>query len=141
MVKRKTAKKRSSDYIDKDELLAEVAKAQKTDEVSEELASMFIKIVDGVCHKFHNLQYYGITDDVKQDCLVLLLQKYKNFDITRKTSCFAYITTCVFNQIRYQLGKAKKYNDGREKVRKRVKDFYESSNNLHFNVDDKGDED
>lgn len=141
MGKRKTAKKRASDYVDKDELLAEIINAQATDQVSEELATMFIKIVDGVSHKFQNLQYYGITDDVKQDCLVLLLQKYKNFDTTRKTSCFAYITTCVYHHMMYQLTKAKKYNDGRERVRKRVKDYYESANNLKFTIEKKGDDD
>ena len=113
----------------------------KTDEVSEKLAGMFIKIVDGVSHKFQNLQYYGIADDVKQDCLVLLLQKYRNFDTSRKTSCFAYITTCVYHHMMYQLTKAKKYNDGRERVRKRVKDFNESSNNLKQTIEPDGDTD
>lgn len=123
MGKRKVNKDTKRFYVDKAELVSEVAKSQKTDIVSDELAEMLIKIVDGVAHRFGNLQYYGINDDVKQDCLLLLIQKYKNFDLTRNSSCFAYITTIIYNQMRYQVGKAKKYKDRKDEVYKHVKEY------------------
>jgi DNA-directed RNA polymerase specialized sigma24 family protein len=123
MPKRKVNNDTKRHYVDKKELVAEVAKSQKQDQVTEELAEMFIKIVNGVAHRFGNLQYYGIGDDVKQDCLLLLIQKYKNFDLERKSSCFAFMTTIVFNQMRYQVGKAKKYKERHDEMSKRVKEY------------------
>lgn len=123
MGKRKVNNDKKKHYVDKAELVAQVAKSQDTDKVTEELAEMFIKIVDGVAHRFGNLQYYGINEDVKQDCLLLLIQKYKNFDLTRNSSCFAYITTIIYNQMRYQVSKAKKYKDRHDEISKQVKEY------------------
>ena len=125
MTKRKVNNDKKKHYIDKKDLVREVASCQEKDIVSEELGLMFQKIVDGVAHRFGNLQYYGITDDVKQDCLLLLLQKYKNFDLTRGSSCFAYITTIIYNQMRYQLGKTKKYKDRNDEIAKHVREHVE----------------
>jgi len=122
MGKRKVNNDKQKHYVDKDELIKEVGVCQTNDVVSEELAMMFQKIVDGVAHRFGNLQYYGITEDVKQDCLLLLIQKYKNFDITRNSSCFAYITTIVYNQMRYQTTKAKKYKERHDMIAKHVRE-------------------
>lgn len=123
MGKRKVNNDKKKHYIDKQELIDEVAKCQKEDQVSEDLAKMFIKIVDGVAHRFGNLQYYGINEDVKQDCLLLLCQKYKNFDLSRNSSCFAYITTIIYNQMRYQVSKAKKYKDRNDEIAKHVREY------------------
>jgi len=114
---------KSKHYVDKTELVNEVSKCQGSDKVSEELAIMFQSIVDGVAHRFGNLQYYGINEDVKQDCLLLLLQKYQNFDPSRGTSCFAYITTVVYNQMRYQVSKAKKYKDRNDEISKHIREY------------------
>jgi len=112
-------------YVDKKELTLEIAKCQKADKVSEELAIMFQKIINGVAHRFGNLSYYGINDDVKQDCALLLLEKYKNFDLTRGSSCFAYITTIIYNQMRYQVSKAKKYKERNDTIAKHVREHIE----------------
>jgi DNA-directed RNA polymerase specialized sigma24 family protein len=112
--KRKTAKKSKDHYVDKDELRKEVKISQDQGFVSDNLAEMFVKIVNGLSHRFQNLAYYGISEDVKQDCLLLLCQKYVNFDPDRKTksgaksSPFAYFTTVVYNQMRYQATKEKR---------------------------------
>jgi len=125
MGKRKTNNDKKKHYVDKVELVKQVEQSQAEGIVSEELALMFQKIVDGVAHRFNNLQYYGITDDVKQDCLLLLLQKYQNFDLERNSSCFAYITTIVYNQMRYQVSKAKKYKDRNDEIAKHVREYIE----------------
>jgi len=123
MTKRKVNNDKNKHYVDKQELVDQVAISQKADQVTDELAGMFQKIVDGVAHRFNNLKYYGITEDVKQDCLLLLLQKYKNFDLERKSSCFAYITTVVFNQMRYQVTRAKKYKERNDEIAKHVREY------------------
>jgi DNA-directed RNA polymerase specialized sigma24 family protein len=117
-------------YIDKKELRAELIACIERDEVSEELAHMFIKIVKGVSLRFNNLSYYGITDDVQQECLLLLLQKYKNFDPERKTasgddaSVFAFLTTIVYNQIRYNLSRAKKEKERMDYMTTTVREIF-----------------
>jgi len=123
MGKRKVNNDKKKHYVDKKELVAQVELSQNISQVTDELAEMFQKIVDGVAHRFGNLQYYGISDDVKQDCLLLLIQKYKNFDLTRNSSCFAYITTIIYNQMRYQVSKAKKYKERNDEIAKHVREY------------------
>ena len=123
MAKRKPNNNKSTHYVDKQELLNEIKVCQANNKVSETLANMFIQIVDGVSHKFGNLRYYGIEEDVKQDCLLLLLQKYQNFDTTKKTSCFAYLTTIVYHQIQYKLSKNRKYVKRLETISDRVQRY------------------
>jgi DNA-directed RNA polymerase specialized sigma24 family protein len=124
--KRTVNKNKSRHYVDKKILIEEVGRCQKDEIVSEELAIMFSKIVDGVALKFNNLKWYGIEEDVKQDCLLLLLQKYNNFDVNRGTSCFSYITTIVYNQMRYQLNKNRKRKDKTDHMTQTVRNYVES---------------
>jgi DNA-directed RNA polymerase specialized sigma24 family protein len=135
--KRPVSPSKSSHYIDKEELFNEIVSSQTNNQVSDKLAEMFGKIIDGVSHRFSNLQYYDILDDVKQDCYLLLIQKYKNFNIEKNTSCFAYFTTVVYNQIRYQLSRSKRYRDNKENMINAVVEFVEA-HKQHF-LDDKED--
>lgn len=130
---------RPSHYVDKDILLQEIIKSQKDNKVSDELSLMFGKIIEGVSHRFPNLLYYGIIDDVKQDCHLLLLQKFQNFKAKKKTSCFAYFTTIIYNQMRYQLTKARRHKENRDHMVKSVIDYLEV-NKTHFLDDDAEDE-
>ena len=116
--------KKTKFYIDKQELIDEVSLCQQNDEVSEELANMFYLIIEGISEKFQNLKWYGIEEDVKQDCVLLLLQKYQNFKVDRGTSCFCYISTIVFNHIRYQLTRNKRQKDKMDMIRKTIMDYF-----------------
>jgi len=114
MGNRKVCNDTKKHYVDKKELRAEIIQCTKEGKVSDKLADMFIKIVDGVGLRFNNLEYYGVMDDVKQDCLVLLLQKYNNYDPERrskttgqKTSPFAFLTTIVYHQMMYKVSREK----------------------------------
>jgi DNA-directed RNA polymerase specialized sigma24 family protein len=138
--KRKKNTNRSSHYVDKKELIEEVGRCQEKEAVSDELAIMFSKIVDGVALKFNNLKWYGIEEDVKQDCLLLLLQKYGNFDINRGTSCFSYITTIVYNQMRYQLNKNRKRKDKVDHMTQTVRDYVDSMDVFYIDKNEDLDE-
>jgi DNA-directed RNA polymerase specialized sigma subunit len=111
-------------YVDKVELKNEIIRSQKIG-ATDDLAEMFIKMVNGVALRFNNLSYYGILDDTKQDCLLLLLQKFRNFDTSRDTSCFAYFTTVIYNHIRYKLSKAKKDRDKLDEMTHIVREYIE----------------
>ncbi len=136
--KRRESASKPSHYVDKAELYNEIVACQKANKVSDKLAEMFSKMIEGVSHRFPNLQYYSITDDVKQDCHLLLLQKYKNFNVKLNTSCFAFFTTVIFNQMRYQLTRAKRYKDHKDHMVNEVIEYI--SDNKH-NYIDTGDED
>jgi len=137
--KRPVSASKPSHYVDKIQLLNEIVACQKASKVSDLLADMFGKIIEGVSHRFPNLQYYNISDDVKQDCHLLLLQKYKNFKAKLKTSCFAYFTTVVYNQMRYQLTRARRYKDHRDHMVNSVVSYLESQKH-HFIDEDSEDE-
>jgi hypothetical protein len=123
--RRKEVASKPSHYVDKKELYDEVVLCQKKNKFTEKLAEMFGKMIEGVSHRFPNLQYYAISDDVKQDCHLLLLQKYKNFNAELNTSCFAFFTTVIFNQMRYQLTRAKRYKDHRDHMVNAVVEYIE----------------
>jgi len=129
MGKRKECNDKKKHYVDKKELREELIASQAANEVSDELAEMFIKITEGVAHRFNNLDYYGILEDVKQDCLLLLCEKYINFDPEKrnergqKTSPFAFLTTIVYNQMRYKVSKAKRHKEKKDEITKRAKDL------------------
>lgn len=125
MQKRKECNDKSKHYVDKEDLRLEVAKCQEEGVVSDKLARMFMKMVDGVAHRFSNLQYYGVMDDAKGDCLELLLKKYKNYDATRRTSSFAFFTTIIYRHLQYQTTRAKRHKERKDKLNQRVIDFLE----------------
>jgi len=122
MAKRKECNDTKKHYVDKTLLREELIRCKKQKKVSDELAEMFSKIVDGVAHRFGNLDYYGVVEDVKQDCLLLLCQKFSNFDPNmktvkgNKTSPFAFLTTIVYNQMRYKVSKEKRHKDKRDEM-------------------------
>ena len=131
MGKRKECNDKSKHYVDKKELREELISSKEAGKVSDNLADMFIKITNGVAYRFGNLEYYGIMDDVKQDCLLLLLQKYSNFDPEmrnergQKTSAFAFTTTIVYNHMRYRVSRAKSRKNKHDEMTKKAKEFIE----------------
>ena len=124
MSKRKKSTNNKNHYVDKDSLVNEVKFCQEQNQVSEKLAEMFIKIVEGVVLRFPNVKYFGIEEDAKQDCLLLLCRKYNNFNTSLGTSCFAYMTTLIYNQLRYQVSKARKHRDRQVTMTKRVREYF-----------------
>lgn len=129
-VKRSRGRKESASkpdhYVDKQELLSEIISSQKAGILSDRLSEMFDKMIEGVARRFPNLQYYGIYEDVKQDCHLLLLQKFQNFKAKLNTSCFAYFTTVIYNQMRYQLTKSRRQRDKKEYMINAVISYMES---------------
>lgn len=134
--KRPVSASKPSHYVDKADLMAEIIACQAAKKVSDKLADMFGKIIDGVSYRFPNIHYYGISDDVKQDCHLLLLQKFMNFNTAKNTSCFAYFTTVVYNQMRYQLSKSKRYKDHKDHMVKEVIDYMETNRGHILGEDD-----
>lgn len=126
MSKRKENNKTETHYVQKDDLRNELIKCKETNTISPELEQMFIKIVNGISLRFQNLFYYGIMEDVKQNCLLLLIQKYKNFDPDKetksgaKTSPFAFLTTIVYRQMIAELHKAKKYKKNQDNLIEKI---------------------
>ena len=126
MAKRKENNDHKQHYVNKIDLREELIACKKSGVVSPSLEAMFIKIVDGVALHFSNLEYFGVLDDIKQDCLLLLVQKYQNFDPNKRndrgttTSSFAFLTSIVFNQMRYQASKTKRYRDKLHDLNQRI---------------------
>lgn len=124
--KRKEQKSKPSHYVDKKDLLDELIVCQTAGAVSDKLSLMFDKMIEGISHRFPNLQYYGIHEDVKQDCHLLLIQKFRNFKVKLNTSCFAYFTTVIYNQMRYQLTRNRKQKDKRDHMVNEVINYLDS---------------
>ena len=113
MTKRNRNLNKSTFYVNVEELEDAINDSKVKNYVTDELAELFIKIVDGVSHRFPNLAYYNCIEDSKQDALMLLCEKYHMIDTSSGKSCFAYITTIITNSMRQVHGK--------EKIRKKRK--------------------
>lgn len=123
--KREKNTNKNSHYVNQKSLTEEIVKCQEADQVSDKLAEMFIKITEGVLLRFPNAYYYGINEDIKQDCLLLLCQKYKNYDATRNSSSFSFVSTCVFNHMRYHVKKAKVSKDRLEYMSNYIREKFD----------------
>ena len=133
MGKRKPCNDKSKHYVDKDALREEMRTSQANGCVSDKLAHMFIQITKGVSLRFGNLDWYGIKEDVEQDCLLLLCEKYINYDPDRrnkngqKTSPFAYLTTCVYHHMMYKASKEKSRKTKMDKLSERIKRYIDKA--------------
>lgn len=132
MGKRKECNDSKKHYVDKKELREEIIQCKKDGQASEKLAEMFIKITKGVGLRFKNLDYYGVMDDVQQDCLLLLCQKFMNYDPERrskttgqKTSPFAFLTTIVYNHMRYKVTREKSRKEKNDNMTQTAMRFIE----------------
>lgn len=119
-MKRNKNLNKDSFYVNNDELDQEIIRSKEQDRITDELAEMFVKMVEGVSRKFPNLAYYGVIDDCKHDAILLLCEKYKMLDPTLGKSCFSYITTIITNSLRQGFLKEKsrkiKHNEMLDKV-------------------------
>ena len=132
MVKRKECNDSKKHYVDKKELREEIVASTVAGRPSDKLADMFIKITDGVGLRFKNLDWYGVLEDVKQDCLLLLCQKFDNYDPERrskttgqKTSPFAFLTTIVYNHMRYKVTREKSRKEKVDDMTQKARRFIE----------------
>lgn len=98
-IERKTNKKEF--YVKNEDLENETLKCIETDVPSTELAKMFQKLAYRV--SFMPAFRYDTTDD-RNDCVqhavMVMLNEYRKYDITRGKNCFSFFTSVAVNGLR-----------------------------------------
>lgn len=99
-------------YIEPDDLEEEIIKWQETDEMSEELGIMFMKIAKGLSYKSKYLNYSNHwKDGMIEKALIHLCSYAKNYDPDyENTNPFNYCTTIADNAFKQYIEKEKKHS-------------------------------
>lgn len=87
-----------ANYLDKNDFLQHIEDSQQKGYVTDELANDWIKLIDHLyTSKWFNQYSKDILDDMKGECLYIMVKKFKKYDCNKNTSPFSYFTTLVFN--------------------------------------------
>lgn len=85
-------------YLDKKTFLKHINESRSNGYVTNELAKDFIMLIDNIQKsKFFNKYRKDILDDMKGECLYVMVKKFEKFDPNKNTSPFSYFTRLVFN--------------------------------------------
>lgn len=85
-------------YLNNDEFLEHIKDSRQKGYVTDALARDFILLVDNIQRsKFFNAYRKDILDDMKGECLYVMVKKFEKFDPEKNTSPFSYFTRIVFN--------------------------------------------
>ncbi len=87
-------------YCDPKTLHAEIIKSQKDNRLTDYVAEMVGKMVEGLNKKYHFAE--SDTDDLRQEVVLILSKKMHNIDTAKYDGrgIFCYITTITMNRAR-----------------------------------------
>ncbi len=91
-------------YLNNKDLYNEVVKCKKEGVISKELFDMFMLMIDNISTKFR-YQDESIREDLKQDAILNLLEKWIMFDENKYTNAFAYYTQLIKHSFAFNFGK------------------------------------
>ena len=77
-------------------LLLEWINSPENSQMSDELAEMFIKLINNISHRY-NFRNYTNLEDMKQTAFLNILKYGKNFN-PEKSNPFSYFSTMIFNE-------------------------------------------
>lgn len=100
-------------YLTNAELLAAVKRAKEKDELTDELARMFMKLVKRYASRI-NFVGYPYNDDLQSQALLNLTRGWKSFDETRFSNAFAYYTQITHNSFIQYLNHERSHRDIRD---------------------------
>ena len=100
-------------YLNNKSLLAEVIKSKEQGGITDELANMFVVLVNKYSNK-NNWGGYTFKEEMAGDALLLLCRTWDKFDHERFDNAFAYYTQIVKNAFLMRINKEKKHRDTRD---------------------------
>ena len=109
------AKKQVMCLLNNHDMLIEVAKSKKIDDITPTLAKMFILIVSRYAKKY-NYANYTYNDDMQSYALMMLVKTWRSFNPKKSQNPFAFFTQCVKNSFSQYLNQEKKQRNIRDEM-------------------------
>lgn len=100
----------SNIYVKNADLLDEIIKYKKTNEISEELAKMLILIAENYSKK-PNFIGYSWRNDMVSEALLTCIKYMHNFDPAKSRNPFAYISQICLRAFMMYIKKQKKHSE------------------------------
>lgn len=113
--KQKRAKRKTTNYLNNRDLLAETIKSNEQDKMTEKLAQMLMKLVERYGKK-GNFSGYTYNDDMQAYALMMLVRTWRSFKPERSTNAFAFFTQCVKNSFIQYLNQERRQRDIRDEM-------------------------
>lgn len=113
--KQKRAKRKSTNYLNNRDLLAEAILSNEQDKMTDKLAKMLMMLVDRYGKK-GNFSGYTYNDDMRAYALMMLVRTWRSFNPERSTNAFAFFTQCVKNSFIQYLNQERRQRDIRDEM-------------------------
>lgn len=98
-----------NNYISNDDLLSEIIKYKESKIFSEDLGKMLLSIANNLSTK-GNFVGYTWRQDMCSDALLTCIKYLNNFDPTKSTNAFAYITQICSNSFKLHIKDQNKHS-------------------------------
>lgn len=108
-------KKKTVNYLNNKDLLAEVLLSKEQGKMTDKLAKMLMLLTARYGTK-GNVASYTYNDDMQSYALMMLCRTWKSFNVEKSKNAFAFFTQCVKNSFRQYLNVEKKHRDIRDQM-------------------------
>lgn len=113
--KQKRVRRKSTNYLNNRDLLAETVKSLEQDEMTDKLTRMLMKLVERYGKK-GNFANYTYNDDMQAYALMMLVRTWRSFKPDRSSNAFAFFTQCVKNSFIQYLNQERRQRDIRDEM-------------------------
>ena len=113
--KQKRARKKSTNYLNNNDLLAETVKSLDQGAMTDKLAHMLMTLVERYGKK-GNFANYTYNDDMQAYALMMLVRTWQSFKPDRSRNAFAFFTQCVKNSFIQYLNQERRQRDIRDEM-------------------------
>lgn len=117
----KSGKQKPRIYVTNAQLYDALVIAHQKNEITPELADIFMKMTEKLANSY-NFSGYSYIEDMKGEALVILCHNWKTFKINSNRPPFPYFTQIIYNVFIQVIQKEKKTS--------KLKDYYRLMNGL-----------
>lgn len=111
--KNTTKKKRTTNYLNNKDMLAEVIKSKEQEQITDKLALMFQLLVSKYAKK-GNWSNYTFNEDMQSYATLMLVKTWNSFNVERSSNPFAFFTQCVKNSFKQYIKYEKNQRNTRD---------------------------
>lgn len=113
--KKKVTRRRTTNYLNNRDMLAEVIQSKADDYPTPKLAKMFMLLVDRYGSKY-SYANYTYNDDMRAYALMSLVKTWRAFKPEKSSNPFAFFTQCIKNSFIQYLNQEKKQRNIRDEL-------------------------
>ena len=114
-VKKVVKRRKTTNYLNNRDMLAEVIESKRLDEPTPKLANMFMLLVARYGKKY-SYANYTYNDDMQAYALMMLVKTWRSFRPEKSSNPFAFFTQCIKNSFIQYLNQEKKQRNIRDEI-------------------------